>query len=262
MTEALAPRLRRPASTLADHVECYWAGHSAGRDGARELVLPTAAMSLVFSIDDMGAMSKVLTGPRSQPIVLDTSRGFTAIGVKFKIGGGASFAQAPSCELHNQTVRLDDLWGDRAGDLEGQIWQAPTIDEKFGVIERTLLQRINRLEQRHSGVVYALQQIDRTAGNCKVAALADDIGISARRLGQLFAREVGFSPKALNRIRRFEQVLQLIDSTAQVDWTDIALSCGYYDQPHFNHEFRTFCGMDPSGYLRKRLSQTHVQLDG
>jgi len=107
-----------------------------------------------------------------------------------------------------------------------------------------------------------VRAIDRSRGSGTVATLAEEIGISARRLAQLFAREVGFSPKGLSRMRRFEEALRLIDSSAEVEWTNIALSAGYYDQPHFNHEFRAFCGMEPSAYLQKRLSQTHVEVDG
>jgi len=261
MSAAHALRVQRPVPALSDHVDCYWAGRSAGREGARELVLPNAAMSLVFSIDDCGRAASVLTGPHSQPISLDTSRGFTAIGVKFKVGGAFPFLETMSCELNNHTVRLDELWGRDASDLEEQIWEAPTADEKFRVIQETLPRQLARSPSGHPGVAYALREIDRSGGSCAVASLADDIGISTRRLGQLFEREVGFSPKLLARMRRFGEVLRLIDSSGQVDWTDIALSTGYYDQPHFNHEFRTFCGMEPSAYLQKRLSQTHVKLD-
>jgi len=39
---------------------------------------------------------------------------------------------------------------------------------------------------------------------------------------------------------------------------DIALSCGYFDQAHCNHDFRAFAGLSPSIYLRDRMSRTHV----
>ena len=43
-----------------------------------------------------------------------------------------------------------------------------------------------------------------------------------------------------------------------VGWLDVALSCGYFDQAHFNHDFRTFSGINPSTYLRHRAARTHV----
>jgi transcriptional regulator GlxA family with amidase domain len=43
-----------------------------------------------------------------------------------------------------------------------------------------------------------------------------------------------------------------------VDWLGVALSCGYFDQAHFNHDFHAFSGINPSAYLRNRASRMHV----
>ena len=36
-----------------------------------------------------------------------------------------------------------------------------------------------------------------------------------------------------------------------IRWTDLALGCGYYDQPHFIDEFRSFSGLSPLEFLRR-----------
>jgi transcriptional regulator GlxA family with amidase domain len=82
--------------------------------------------------------------------------------------------------------------------------------------------------------------------------------LSTRRFLDLFQREIGLSPKAFSRMRRFAAALDSIAATQDVDWTDVALSCGYFDQAHFNHDFRAFCGVSPSEYLRSRASRTHL----
>jgi AraC-like DNA-binding protein len=44
-------------------------------------------------------------------------------------------------------------------------------------------------------------------------------------------------------------VLHIVQSGCAIDWAEIALNCGYYDQAHFNHDFRAFSGINPSTYL-------------
>jgi AraC-like DNA-binding protein len=36
-----------------------------------------------------------------------------------------------------------------------------------------------------------------------------------------------------------------------IRWADLALGCGYYDQPHFINEFRSFSGLSPLEFLRR-----------
>jgi AraC-like DNA-binding protein len=43
----------------------------------------------------------------------------------------------------------------------------------------------------------------------------------------------------------------------EVDWADLAVTCGYSDQPHLVHEFQAFSGMSPSAYLRHRTAHVN-----
>jgi AraC-like DNA-binding protein len=70
--------------------------------------------------------------------------------------------------------------------------------------------------------------------------------------------QVGISPKRYCRIRRFQQALTRTGRGRPVDWSQVALDCGYYDQAHFIHEFRSFSGLTPTGY---QASQTAFQND-
>src|SRR3984893_9100332 len=84
----------------------------------------------------------------------------------------------------------------------------------------------------------------------KIAAVADRIGLSARRFIDVFRKEVGLTPKLFCRVRRFQKVLRLVQRGRPVAWADVALDCGYYDQAHFIHDFRAFSGLTPTAYLQ------------
>ena len=67
--------------------------------------------------------------------------------------------------------------------------------------------------------------------------------------------------KLFCRIQRFQEVLHLIGTGRQVEWADVALTCGYFDQAHFIHDFRTFSGLNPTAYLAQRSEHlNHVPL--
>jgi Helix-turn-helix domain len=74
------------------------------------------------------------------------------------------------------------------------------------------------------------------------------------------ASEVGVSPKVFCRLRRFPCALRQVDGRSSVNWTDLALVCGYYDQAHFTHEFREFAGLTPTEYAQQRVTVNHVAL--
>ena len=80
--------------------------------------------------------------------------------------------------------------------------------------------------------------------------LAAELGWSRRHLAARFRDEVGVSPKALARLLRFERALELLGTRTLAD---IAYECGYYDQAHFNRDFRAFAGATPGELLARRL---------
>jgi AraC-like DNA-binding protein len=212
----------------------------------------------VFRLDDDGRAASAVSGPRSEFAVLETPRPFTAIGVHFKPGGGVPFFGVPGSDLHNTAVPLDAVWSRTAASVRDRLWEATRPEERFRVVEQALEERVQGRWHRHAGVRYALNAFDQSNGTRTVSDVVDSLGISPRRFIDLFRGEVGMSPKVFCRIRRFNEALVRIDQRPEIDWLDVALSCGYFDQAHFNHDFRAFSGINPSTYLRHRAARTHV----
>lgn len=94
-----------------------------------------------------------------------------------------------------------------------------------------------------------------------IAEVTDKIGLSWRRFVQVFSEEVGLSPKLFCRVQRFQRVLQIVRRECDVDWAEIALGCGYFDQAHFIHDFKEFSGINPTTYLAARTEHlNHVPI--
>jgi methylphosphotriester-DNA--protein-cysteine methyltransferase len=252
---------RRP---LSDFVDFLWLSEGYAQPHAAEHVLPAANMSLVINLDARDPSRDVLSGARTRALILDTSKPLSLMGVCFKPGGGFPLFDGPAVELQDLSVSLETLWGASAAALlRERLLEANRAAAKFRILERFLVDRVRAASDPHPAVKYALAAFGKRAGAASVAAVTERTGFSARRFIALFRNEVGLTPKVYCRLARFREVVVTLTTTSRVDWTEIALASGYYDQPHFNHDFREFAGMSPSDYLRHRTSSpNHVRRPG
>lgn len=248
-----------PRAPLSDRVDFLWAFDASGGGPARERVLPTATNELVVPLGD--DRDPVICGAHSEFFEIDTAVRPALIGVHFKPGGAVPFLRMPADELGNVRVSLEALWGRAASELRERLLEAGTWAARFRILEAALLACLAGAPVRHPAVVFALHAIEAAPHTHTIGQLVARVGLSPRRFIQLFTAEVGLTPKVFCRVRRFQQALALIEQDEEVDWAGVAIECGYYDQPHFIHDFRAFCWMNPTVYLRTRGPQrNHVPL--
>jgi AraC-like DNA-binding protein len=144
--------------------------------------------------------------------------------------------------------------------LRERVLAASTCEGKISVLERFLLEQAFRPLSRHPAVRFALREFQREQIPA-IATVSDQVGLSSRRFIQVFSEQVGLSPKLFCRVQRFQQVLRIIHRDADVDWAEIALGCGYFDQAHFIHDFKEFSGINPTAYLAARTEHlNHVPI--
>jgi AraC-like DNA-binding protein len=185
--------------------------------------------------------------------------------VRFRPGGAFPFLGAPASELADTHVDLEALWGTSAIELRERLCAAKTPAERFDLLEKALIAHLFRPLERHHAVRFALDTFHRTDSGFAIRDVAREAGLSQRRFIQLFAREVGMSPKLFCRLRRFRQALENVRLIAVPNWARVAMDCGYYDQSHLIHDFQFFLNLSPAEYVRKRsdcVIQNHATLFG
>ena len=243
----MAPMLlamRTPGPPLDAFVELLWLYETSVPHSAERL-LPTGSMELVVVLSGREAL---LAGAYSRFAILDTTKPELVLGAHFRPGGAYPFLPMPAGELHNLDVSLDDLWGANvARVLHEQLVAAPTADAKFDVLESALIERAATLERTRS-IAWAVRELRHAT----VARVTSAIGMSGRGFIDAFRRETGYTPKVYARVQRFQRLLRRVHDAADVDWADVALACGYYDQSHLIRDFRAFTGLSPSEYLIRR----------
>ena len=73
------------------------------------------------------------------------------------------------------------------------------------------------------------------------------LGIGDRQLRRRFADAVGYGPKTLERILRFQRFLTL--AIHEADLARLALDAGYADQAHLTRECTRLAGLPPAQLL-------------
>ena len=85
-------------------------------------------------------------------------------------------------------------------------------------------------------------------------AISDDPDV--RPLQQLFCSYVGVGPKwVINRYRLHEAVERL-QGGAHINFAELAMDLKYFDQAHFNRDFRKLVGCSPAAYTRRHSAES------
>jgi transcriptional regulator GlxA family with amidase domain len=77
-----------------------------------------------------------------------------------------------------------------------------------------------------------------------VRHLVAELPTSERQLERRFERVVGLTPKRYAALLRFERAVAALRTGVALG--TVAIEAGYYDQAHFNRDFRRFAGTTPT----------------
>lgn len=265
---------RNPRAPLARFVRALWYARAPDAAYRRERILPNGCVQVIlnlardFLLDcpegecDRRMAPSLIVGARSVYEIVDSSDMADLIGVVFEPGGFAAFATDAVDLFSNRSVPLEDVWGAPARDVRDRLREIPSPQCRLDCLEEFLGSRIAARPARHRMVQFAVSKLGGAAGVATVSEVARSTGWSERRFSQVFREEVGLPPKVWCRIQRFQRAVQQLHAGAGMQWADLALDCGFYDQSHFANEFKAFSGIDATTYsaLRSRWAN-HIVVE-
>jgi AraC-like DNA-binding protein len=252
---------RRPGLPLAAYVEMLWCCEGYEEKHRRERVLPNACFQLIIDLAPQPGPA-IVVGMRTRYSILETARLQSVIGVVFRPGGARPFFGPSADKFSNRVVSLDQVWSSASGQLRDRLLEATGPTARLLILEADLKRRLAQVTELHSAVRCALGEFGRNPYAAGILEVARNTGLSRRRFAGLFREQVGLTPKLYCRLRRFQQVVCWIASGAPINWAQISLDGGYYDQAHMAHEFREFSGVSPGAWLAsERPFLNHAVID-
>lgn len=263
-----------PAVALRDSVDHLWS-IADGPAYPAERILPTGTTELVINLSaDVVAITNhsgsqrysgaAVSGPYTGSFDIDAREHTAMIGVHFKPGGVRAVLGVAPHELLDAHVDLDALWG-RAAGFRDRICEATSTAQRLAIVEAALLAQFRDDRQPAGAVSFAMDALRVASHQPSIATVARDVGLSHRRLIQLFTEQIGMSPKRFARLHRFRHAHAAVCSApASPHWSTLAIEHGYADQSHMIREFQEFSGMTPAEQLRRRgyaAKDDHIALE-
>lgn len=250
----------RPSPPLADCIRLLWYTRAPDVPHQRERVLPSGCAQIVISLatdtlsecGDAPEMCipiapSLLVGARGRYEIINTRDMAELVGIVFRPGGLGPWLRQRADAFFETSVALQDAWGIPC--MRTRLREEPTPARKMAMLDALLVEGLRGREvARRPLVKGALCAL----GHNGVRETAQSLGVSERRLHQIFREDVGLSPKLWSRVHRFQKAVGALHAREQVRWERLALDCGYYDQSHFCRDFRDFSGIDPTTYSEQR----------
>lgn len=205
---------------------------SAGSTSTR--VLPDGCLDLLFDGHRL-----LVAGPDTVARLHESRAPTTIWGARLHAGLGPRLLGVPADELRDTTVRLDELWSDRA---------ARTLTERVAADPGPALARWATTAPPPTFGARLVALLDRGSS---VAAAADALGWSSRQLHRRALPVFGYGPQQLGRVLRLRRVLALAQGGS--GWADIAGTLGFADQAHLARDVRALTGLSPTALRRERV---------
>lgn len=263
-----------PISTLRPYINSYWMIQAEPGVPIQDRTYPDGCQEIVFNINSIVMRSDTpgcynrnpnieLIGQMTRYYDLQTSGEQCYFGIKFYPHSFSAFTHESIHDLRDQSIHLGEILGPCVNCVIDDVLPNPDFDAFVAAANRYFCAALMR--DRVAGKSYQL--VDRAVrmlfadrDEIRIDTLRHQLGVGNRRLQALFQDFVGLSPKQLLKMIRFQTSFKFLHHR-DLALTDVAMRCGYYDQAHFNHDFKTLAGVSPTQYRESRLPLNRFFLD-
>ncbi|GAA2005470.1 AraC family transcriptional regulator [Catenulispora subtropica] len=227
----------RPRYSPGRLVACVWTRANPGRDEHGQLVVPDGCVDLVWRDGDVQ-----LVGPDRRSWVATMAPGETIAGIRLRPGvAPLLLGRMPAPEMQGRQVPLTDVVA--RGDARPAGADSP--QSAVAVLD-AYIAGLARSYEADEAVLHAIKILSRETPH--VPDLAERVGLSERQLRRRFTDAVGYAPKTLHGILRFQRAVR-IGRRGPGTLAGIAYEAGYADQAHFTREVKRLAGTTPARLL-------------
>lgn len=211
--------------------------------------MPNACGTLSLAFDGVSIHAE-LWGATTIPIQLGAEPNYYSILLLIQLSpyGLYQITRQSQMEFADKRLFLADIDYELFLLLHQAFIRSKDVMELVNSCDRILYRR---MEERavSDTLLLATTIISDTHGQIKVKEVARQTYYSERHLKRLFLAQIGVNIKNYARLTRFNYVLKLIQKPPCF-FAALSQQAGYFDQAHFDKDFRAISGMSPREYLK------------
>ena len=222
-------------------------------------VLPNTSLAIAFRFkgqvsylsynsQDNNLPTTTISGLRKSARLIHYLKDTAALIILFKEAGAKALFKEPLHELFEESVSLDYFIAQsKITIIEEQLAEAQNNIQRIPIVEKFLLSELCSYKPDQL-IATAIEKIHSAKGIIKINDLADTLYISNDAFEKRFRKTVGTSPKQFSFIVRMTSIVKQKQQAGSL--AEIAFNAGFYDQPHFNKDFKLFTGQTPTEFFK------------
>ncbi len=221
-------------------------------------ILPHGSATLVLSCSDSHIHGK-LFGPITKPSYVGKSgNNFKLLFiVEFQPAGYYAFSGMPQKEITDCVIDFENVNPTMNRLMANELEISLNIHNLITKIDRLFLAHLKGTFYRQE-FSQANNLIINSGGCLSVKELSHNVFYSERHLGRLFDEYLGVSIKSFSRLVRVNKSIWLLQQH-NYGLTQVFMETGFYDMPHFIHDFKAICGITPQAY-RDNMSDFYSEI--
>lgn len=216
---------------------------------AHYTLMPNACGTLSLAFDGYGVIAE-LWGASITPTLLGMEPNNYCVLLLIQLSpyGLYQITRQSQSEFANKRLSLVDI----DSELFHSLFEAFVISKTATDLANTCEKILYRRMERHivsDAVLSATTAIIDNHGQLQVSKVAQQVGYSERQLNRLFLTQIGVNIKNYARLTRFNYVLKHIQKSPCF-FATLSQQAGYFDQAHFDKDFKLISGVSPQNYLK------------
>lgn len=194
----------------------------------------------------------VVSGTRLSYFSFQPGASLSMAGLRFTLFGFHLLFGIPAHHFTDHNFDGLDVWGREMEWVREQLLETKKTDARISVLHNWIAAKMTSSSFQDIRKWKNVEQ-QMLVEKMPINLLLDkSLGYSHKHSIQLIRDKAGLTPKAIQKVNRFDQALRLLNQRKSVNWANLALEAGYSDQSHFIREFRGFTGYTPAVYLEEK----------